>query len=145
MKTQVIPLDFVGGNGPILTPKDPELFELVKAFCKENLAEMPDFSKYNKFWVSARINSDGTIERITGVSAYNVRLDIPIFRSLEAAAAKSLIDRMHAHFSDQGARGAETFIYISDSEPEESRCSQWREWMAAEKLVPAERYKVTIR
>lgn len=136
--TRVYPLDFLG-QGAMLTPADPELHDLAIDFCARELAEEVNLSQLNKVWLAK------DEKQVLGIMGYVLKPDVPLMRATSVEALRLLAERYNAFLADNGARGKETFIYVSRREKPEQRCPGWdvvlREWQAR----VAQRVSITVR
>jgi hypothetical protein len=147
MRIEVIPLDFIG-QGALLEPADPKLHDMAVDYCRRELqdGDKINLSKFQKVWVAV-VMEEGEFREIVGVTAYQLRIDLPVFRvngPNAVRATKMLTDRLHAFFQDQGARGHDLFIHISSKETPEQRCANWTESLASQDARPADRFLIKI-
>ena len=145
MKVQVFHLFFKSdGNGGLL-PADPELHSLAVNFAAQNLAEPIDFTVYKNTWIACETDQD-RIVRVVGVLCMMLRPDFPICRFVDNAAVVKLVQRANDHMHDMyGWRGLEALIHIKENEPPEARCTNYRDWMEAFGLKPADRWTYKVR
>jgi hypothetical protein len=145
----IVPLDFkrsADGNG--LTPVDPQLFTLVTEYAKASLAEQPEFDRYAKTWAAVEFDGD-VIATVVGLACYAGNVpDIPVFRVTgdnAKRATQMLYDRLNGFFADNGMRGHQVFLYLSEKESPEQHCPAWEESLNDVGAVPAQRMAVTVR
>jgi len=146
-RLSVVPIDFVRcAEGS--KPADQNLFDMVIAYCKENLREQPKLTDLAKTWAVVEFDGD-SIVAVHGVAAYGGNVpDIPVFRVTGENAKRAtqmLYDRMNGFFADNGMRGKQVFLYISDKEKPEQRCPAWEESIKDVGAIPAERFAVAVR
>lgn len=143
----IVPLDFRDSpNG--LVPIDAHLFTLTGEYCKTALAEQPTLTELRKTWAVVMYEGE-TITEVTGIFAWGGPVqDIPIFRMTgpnAKRATKLAQERLNGFFADQGLRGRQVFLYISDKEKPEQRCEAWESSLEDVGAVPAQRFAVTVR
>jgi hypothetical protein len=145
LRAEVFPIELMGSGG-YLQPKDPFLYELTEQFCERYLiAPRPDLTDLNRVWVCAEVDEEGTPTEVIGICGIQPRWDIPVFRVLKSRATKMLRDRMNGWFADNGIRGHEIFIFVSDNPDPTTKCPYADQALQAFKARPAERYAITIR
>jgi hypothetical protein len=136
-------------NGPSgLEPRDPALYSQVIEYCHDELAVVPELRNFLKSYAVVEFGEQEEILAIHGVACYGMRPDIGVFRvtgKFARRATKQLFDRLNAHFADNGWRGNEVFLFISDKETPEQRCPAWQESLKAVGAKPAQRFAVTVR
>ncbi|HVI40014.1 MAG TPA: hypothetical protein VM577_05085 [Anaerovoracaceae bacterium] len=147
MRMGVVPLDFrQTANG--LVPVDGALFTLVTEYCQLNLAKQPELSELAKTWAVVEYEGENIVS-VTGLASYGGNIpDIPVFRVTgpnAQRATKMLYDRLNGFFADNGMRGKQVFLFISDKEKPEQRCEAWDSSLEDVGAVPAQRYAVTVR
>jgi hypothetical protein len=135
---EIIPWD-LQWHANILFPADQELHHQAIEFCQKNLAEPLYPKQLAKIWLARR---EGKILGVTGIMS---RWDIPLFRSINEEASFRMADRLNSYFADQGLRGKEVLLYLSDSERPEQRCPHREEILAKVGARPAERYVVECK
>ena len=153
MSIKVFPIDFLGKDA-LLQPKDAQLHDMALEFCRKELVQDENFNlaRFNKAWVAAEVGDDGKPTEILGITGYVYRIDIPVFRALNAAATAKLHQRLHTFFADNGCLGTidgsveptEVFIHLSSKETPEQRCANWSEELMAAGAVPADRFIVKV-
>lgn len=135
---EVVPLD-LATEGNITAIVDEELRESVPKFYKHFLRGPFDPRKLMKVWVAR----EG--KHILAISGYTSVADIPVFRSIDEGATKLIADRMNSFFADNGMRGRDVFLFLSDREAEEQRCPNRDKYVELFGAVPSERYIVPVR
>lgn len=143
----VVPIDFrKSENG--LVPVDNALFTLVQDYCQANLSEQPKLDQLAKTWAVVQFDGEKMVA-VHGVAAYAGNIpDVPLFRVTgdnAQRATKMLYDRMNGYFADNGMRGHQVFLFISEKETPEQRCQAWDASLEDVGAVPAQRFAVTIR
>lgn len=145
MKVQVFQLFFKSdGNGGLL-PMDGELYTLAVTYAADNLAEAVDFTNFKNVWVACEVDEQGKPVRVLGVLCMVLRADFPVCRFTDNAAVIKLVQRVNDYLHDNGARGQDALIHIKEHEPPEARCPNYREWMQAFDLQPADRWTYKVR
>ncbi len=84
-------------------------------------------------------------DRILGVTGIRQRWDIPVFRSIDPKATFGMAARMNWYFADQGFRGQDVFLFLSEGESPEQQCPARENILARVGARPADRYVMTIR
>lgn len=145
---KVFPIDFLGRDA-MLQPKNPELFNLAVEFCKKELLPQEDglplnLAHFEKVWVAAEVDESGKPVSVCGITGWRYKPDIPLFRTINAAATTKLHHRLHNYFADNGCIGAEVFIHISGKESPEQRCANWENELLAAGAKPADRLSVIV-
>lgn len=147
MKIQSIHVDFYQQGG-MKVPVDLPLFQMVDKFAKEQLAEPLDICKAVDVWAVCR-TEDGKPVEVLGIAGWQQAVDVFLFRikqqPMAARVTKTLWNRLNDFFADRGCRGGEVLLFISESETDEQRCPQWKEWLTAAKAKAAQRKVVVIR
>lgn len=141
---RVLPLIFNRAGGYAMA-RDPELHRLAVDFAQKNLAAMPNYSEYERVWLSVDVDAREKPLVVHGALGYIMRPDITLCRFLDPKAVVGLYNRANSHFSDQGAVGNEVFVYINPDEAPEQKCPQQEETLKALLAKPAHRWAVTIR
>jgi hypothetical protein len=144
MHVRTFPIEFIG-QLPLIEPKDEKLWALVQDFAKSELAEMPDFSGFQRAWAACEIDKDGKPVKVVGLTALATRVDIPLMRFTNQRAFLSLFERLQGFCADSGLRGQEVFVYISSQEPDTARCPGWEKALEFVGAKPAERYRVECK
>lgn len=124
-------------------PKDRELHRLSVQFAEKHLAEIPDFSSYNRVWVAAEMNGDIPV-RVTGALGFTFRPDFTLARFTDRQTIVALHNRANAYLSDNGARGSDAMVYVNSKEGPEQRCPEWEATLAALKATPSDRWLIKI-
>ena len=135
---KVLPLDFMGQNA-LIEPLDKELHDLAIDFCKRELTEEVNLSNFAKVWVAK------DAEQIQGIMGYVLKPDVPLMRATSAAALRAMANRYNDYLADNGARGKETFVYVSKSEKAEQKCPEWRQVLREWGARFSDRVTVTVR
>lgn len=97
-----------------------------------------DLSKFAKAWIAVK---DGLV---VGVTAYMLRVDIAVFRSVSDRATARLNHRLHSYFADQGLLGQDIFIQFSKQD-EAKLCANWQKEFERAGISPANRYMVRVK
>lgn len=118
---------------------DDELHAAAVEFCKNNLAEKFDPRGYTKLWVA---RSEGRVLGVTGIKSC---WDIPVFRSIDQKASFKMADRLNSYFADQGFRGQDVFLFLSQSEKPEQQCPDRARILATVGARSAERFLVACK
>lgn len=147
-----VPLDFMGA-APLFEPTDPNLLNAAEDYCKRELADPVNFTKFNKFWITIEnpvFDKDRKFVsgEVIGVVGYLHKPDVAVFRVTgpnASRATKMQTDRLHDHFADIGYRGGEVFVHVSSMQKPEQFCSGWKEGLGATDAKPADRYSVIVR
>jgi hypothetical protein len=136
-------------------PADLPLWNMALEYCHANMLDIESTSAADKMirsvtrcWVVVSMNAAGEVERIHGITGLKLAPDFPFWRvSGEYAdrATEGLRERVNAYLADNGYRGREAFIYLSDKETDAQRCSKWKESLEAAGAEPAQRFSVVVR
>lgn len=143
MKLRAVPIDMQVVSGVVL-PNEPKIFEAAQNFCSAELVERPNLGTYNKSWLVVEVSDAGDIVRPLAIGGYQVVYDTPLFRSIDPRATVVLAKRMNDFFADQGFRGRDVFLHVSEAESPEQKCPQYEDTLKAFGARPAERYIVRI-
>ena len=144
MRIHAFRLQFI--RAPSLTkPADAELHKLAQEFCLKNLRDRVSLADYGEVFVTAKVDENYKPIEVTGVMCLATRLDVPVIRFLDAKSGSTLLKRVMDFAADQGLRGTEAFVFISETEAAETRCPFWKVWLERFKAKPAERFSVVIR
>jgi hypothetical protein len=144
MILKAIPLDFNREMGYVI-PKDPNLHKLAIQFANDELAEMPNFSEYNRVWLACETDENDHPTSVQGALGFTMRPDITMCRFLNRSALITLYNRANAFFSDNGCRLSEALVYVNPDEKPEQKCPELEQSLAALGARPANRWAVKIR
>jgi hypothetical protein len=144
MRIRVFALDFRIQDG-MAVPADPNLHRLAVEFAEHELAAPVNFTDFKKLWVACQVDDNEQPVHVEGLLGMVLRADFPMARFVSPGAAKKLIDRANDYLHDQGARGAEVFLFISSKEDDSQRCPQYQDWLRYVGAKPADRFAVTVR
>lgn len=144
MIIRAISLDFLRAAG-YAHPADPELHRLAVQFAKDNLAEMPDFSNYNKVWVAAEVDQNERPVAVHGALGFTMRPDLTLARMLNPKAFAVLFKRAESFFSDNGGRGSEVLLRLNLEDSPETLCPHAADSLKAAKATPAHRWAIVVR
>lgn len=130
------------------TPVDLEFFRLVDTFAKEQLSAPIQLGLAADIWAVCRMEDDRPVE-VLAIAGWQQAIDVFLFRTKPdpqaGKATKMLWQRINDFFNDKGCRGMDALLYISETETEEQRCPQWKQWLVAAGAKSAERQKVKVR
>ena len=118
-------------QGGIAYPVDTHLHKLAVEFADKHLNAPCNLADYNGVTVVAKVDDDGKPVEILAMNARVPRWDYPIWRFIDEAAGEVLIERTRASLDDEGLRGGEIFVHVSEAEKPESRCPNWKEFLKA--------------
>jgi len=144
MILRAISLDFNRQMGYAI-PSDPHLHKLAIQFAEKELAEMPNYSEYNKVWVACETDENDIATSVHGVLGYTVRPDITMCRFLNRNALSVLYNRANAFFADNGCRLSEVLVYVNPDEKPEQKCPEQEQSLKALGARPANRWLIKIR
>lgn len=145
-KLLVVPVDFKQ-SGENIIPVDADLCFHVMEYCRVNLSEIPDLTRYRKVIAIVEYDGDLIIE-VHGVSFMRMVPDIAGFRVSGPKAKQATVlmqDRWQAYFADNGWRGDSVFIWIDGDEKPEQQCENRAGSVEAFGLRPAKRMLVKVQ
>lgn len=144
MILRAIPLDFDRQMGYSL-PKDAKLHKLAVQFAERELAEMPNYSEYNRVWLACETDENDHPTSVHGALGFTMRPDITLCRFLNRNALSVLYNRANAFFADNGCRLSEVLVYVNPDEKPEQKCPEQELSLKAVGARPAHRHLIQIR
>jgi hypothetical protein len=136
---RIFPLDFLAGPGAMFTPSDPKLHDQAVEFCRKELTREVNLTELAKVWVAK------DSETVVGIFGYVLKPDVPLMRATSVEALRMMANRYNDYLADMGARGKETFIYVSRKEKPECKCPGWAEVLKEWDAELADRVTVKVR
>jgi hypothetical protein len=131
-------------QGGILFPLDQKLHALAVKFADENLCEKINFADYESVLVVAECDDKGEPTKVVAINARVAIWDYPVWRFVDEAAGKVLIDRTRAKLDDEGLKGREVFVHVRDHEQQETRCPKWKKFLRFVGAEKASRWRVRV-
>lgn len=144
MMLRTFPLTYTQ-DGDSIRPADMKLHDLAVKYAEANLAAMPNFRDYHRFWVQCEVDEQGSPVRATGMIAVVPRWDVPLVRFTEGSDPDQLIERVNSFLADNGAWKQEVTIFVARREKPEQRCPRWKKWLKSIGARPADRWIAAVK
>lgn len=140
-KLRLVPLHFRPGiNGA--EPVDQILWAMAMDYCRENLREIPDLTRYQQTYLFIETGEQGEPLKVHGITCGRPVFDIGVIRVTGPFAKQGLAlmgSRWNAYLADRGFLGEEVFVWIDDDEKPEQRCDNQEASIEAFGLKPSNR------
>jgi hypothetical protein len=144
MILRAIPLDFHRQGGYAM-PVDRDLHKLAMGFAERELAEVPNFSEFQRVWLACEVDADDRATSVHGALGFTTRPDFTMARFLNRNALVVLYNRASAFLSDNGCRLSEGLVYVNPDEKPEQKCPEAELSLQALGARPANRWLIKIR
>lgn len=142
MAIRAVPLEFYSQGGLSL-PKNAKLHQAAVKFAEKELAEMPDFSGFNKVWLVGEFGEDEPV--IQGALGFTMRPDFVLNRFLNPEAILVGYERANDFLADNGCMGQEVLIHMAANETPEQRCPQGLKTVLDIGARPADRWRILVK
>jgi hypothetical protein len=147
-KLHAVVLDWKGA-GALIEPLEhcKDEFDLAVKFLKDNMTHEYFLNHYSRAWVVCEYENEKPV-KVFAVAGIVSRPDIPLFRfagERGPEAADLLYRRINSYLADQGYRGQQAFVFVSESCPEEKMCPDYKSILKLIGAEPSERWVVTCR
>jgi hypothetical protein len=143
MRFRAFSIDFIQQGG-IQFPANTLLHKLAIEYAEANISKQFNLADLRKVLVVCEIDENDQPVKVHALSGCQLVIDWPVLRFTDKEAGQLLMERMRAYLQDQGLSGIQTFVHVAKSEPKESRCPAWKQFLKKNKAENASRWSVQV-